>query len=291
MLKKILKGAGIVLGILVTLIAGYYTKVYISTENRLNKKYAVDVQPIKLNTDSAALALGARLINAKGCTECHGADLGGKVFIDDPALGLLIAANLTKGKGGRPADYDTEDWVRALKHGLRRDHTPLLFMPSHEFTLLSEQDMGAIISYCSTLPNVDRDLPKNDLGPLAKILSDLGKLPLFPAEMIDHNRKLVKEVKAEISVTYGKYLSTSCLGCHRETMKGGEPVAPGFPMVADISSSGNPGKWTDEQFIQTLRTGVTPEGKVLNPKDMPWPMAKEFNDLELKALHLYLNSL
>ncbi len=291
MLKKILKGAGIVLGVIVTLIAGYYTKVYISTENRQNKKYAVDVQPINMNTDSAALALGARLINAKGCTECHGADLGGKVFIDDPALGLLIASNLTKGKGGRPADYDTNDWVRALKHGLRRDHTSLLFMPSHEFTLLSEQDMGAIISYCSTLPNVDRELPKNDLGPLAKILSDLGKLPLFPAEMIDHNRKLVKEVKAEISVTYGKYLSTSCLGCHRETMKGGEPVAPGFPMVADISSSGNPGKWTDEQFIQTLRTGVTPEGKILNPKDMPWPMAKEFNDLELKALHLYLNSL
>lgn len=291
MVKKILKVAGIVFGLVVVIIAGYYTKVYISTEKRIHRKYAVDVQPIALNTDSAQLELGARLIKAKGCTECHGSDLGGKVFVDDPALGLLIAANLTKGKGGRPADYNTEDWVLALKHGLRRDRTPLLFMPSHEFTLLSEQDMGAIIAYCSALPNVDRELPKNNLGPLAKILSDLGKLPLFPAEMIDHSRKLVKEVKAEISVAYGKYLSTSCLGCHRENMKGGEPVAPGFPVVADISTTGNPGKWTDEQFIQTLRTGVTPEGKALKPEEMPWPMAKEFTDLELKALHLYLNSL
>lgn len=291
MVKKILKVTGIVLGIIVTVIAGYYTKVYISTEKRLHRKYAVNPQPISLSTDSAALALGARLVKAKGCTECHGADLGGKIFIDDAALGLLSAANLTTGKGGRPSDYGTEGWILALKHGIRKDRTPLLFMPSHEFTLLSEQDMGAIISYCSTLPAVDRELPQSDLGPLAKVLSDLGKLPLFPAEMIDHSRNLVKEVKAEISIGYGKYLSTSCQGCHRETMKGGEPVAPGFPVVADISSTGNPGKWTDEQFIQTLRTGVTPEGKKLKPEEMPWPMAGEFNDLELKALHLYLNSL
>lgn len=114
---------------------------------------------------------------------------------------------------------------------------------------------------------------------------------MFPAEMINHERILVKEVKAEISIEYGKYLSTSCQGCHRENMKGGDPVAPGYPMVADISGSGNPGKWSDDQFIITLRTGKTPEGKILNPKEMPWTMAKEFNDVELKALHLYLNSL
>ena len=114
---------------------------------------------------------------------------------------------------------------------------------------------------------------------------------MFPAEMIDHERPLIKEVKAEVSIDFGKYLSTSCQGCHRENMKGGEPVAPGYPVVADISSTGNPGKWTDEQFIHTLRTGVTPEGKVLKPEEMPWTMAKEFNDIELKALHLYLNSM
>jgi mono/diheme cytochrome c family protein len=266
-------------------------KVYISTEERLHKKYEVHVQDLEVKKDSASLALGARLVKTKGCTDCHSADLGGKIFLDDPALGLLSAANLTKGKGGRPADYNEVDFVRALKHGLKRDNTPLIFMPAHEYTLLSEADMGAIIGYLSTIPNVDRELPETDLGPVAKILGDLGKLPLFPAEMIDHTRKLVKEVKAEISVEYGKYLSTSCQGCHRETMKGGEPLAPGLPAVADISSTGNPGKWTDEQFIETLRTGVTPEGKVLKAEDMPWPMAKEFNDMELKALHMFLNSL
>jgi mono/diheme cytochrome c family protein len=292
MIKKIIKISALALGGIILLAAGFLTKSYFSVEARRNTHYKVDAQSISIQKDSAMLALGARLIKAKGCTECHGDDLGGKIFIDDPALGHLIASNLTKGKGGLPQDYASQDWVLALKHGIRRDEKPLLFMPAHEFTFLSEADMGAIIGYTTTLPNVDREFPEgNHLGPLGYILTDIGKLPMFPAEMIDHNRALVKEVKAEISIEFGKYLSTSCQGCHRENMKGGDPVAPGFPVVADISATGNPGKWSDEQFINTLRTGVTPEGKVLKPSEMPWPMAKEFTDVELKALHLYLNSL
>jgi cytochrome c553 len=292
MLKKIFKITGIVVGAIVMIIAGFYLKAYISVESRRNAHFKVIPQEVSISRDSASIALGARLIKAKGCTDCHANDLGGKVFIDDPKLGHIIAANLTKGKGGLPAEHNTTDWVLALKHGIRRDEKPLLIMPAHEFTMLSEQDMSAIIAYCQQVPAIDRSFPEgNSLGPLGYVLTDMGKLPLFPAEMIDHNRSLIKEVKAEVSIEYGKYLSTSCQGCHRENMKGGDPIAPGFPVVADISSTGHAGKWTDEQFIETLRTGTTPEGKVLNPAEMPWTMAKEFTDVELKALHLYLNSL
>jgi mono/diheme cytochrome c family protein len=291
-MKKILKVTSIILGVSVVIIAGYFTKAYLSVESRRHTHYKVTPQPLSIRTDSAQLALGGRLVKAKGCEECHGQDLGGKIFADDPMLGHLIASNLTKGKGGLPKNHNTEDWTLALKHGIRRDEKPLLFMPAHEFAMLSEADMGAIIAYCSQLPPVDREFPEgNSLGPLGYILTDIGMLPMFPAEMINHDRQLVKQVKSEISIEFGKYISTSCEGCHRNSMKGGDPVAPGFPVVADISSTGNPGKWSDEQFITTLRTGKTPEGKILNPKEMPWTMAKEFNDVELKALHLYLNSL
>ena len=139
--------------------------------------------------------------------------------------------------------------------------------------------------------NIDRELPASSVGPLARVLTDFGKLPLLPAEIIDHSRPLASDIKPEVSVQYGKYLSTACQGCHRENMKGGEPIAPGFPVVADISSSGNPGKWTAEEFIQALRTGHTPEGKALNPQEMPWTMTKAYTDVELKALHVYLQSI
>jgi cytochrome c553 len=210
---------------------------------------------------------------------------------EDFILGRLVSSNLTQGKGGLPKDHSVNDWILALKHGIRRDGKPLIFMPSHEFYLLSEEDMKAVIAYCATVPPVDNVVPEIKLGPVARILSDVGSFPLIPAEMVDHSHTLIKQVREEVSVEFGKYLSTSCQGCHKESMKGGEALAPGLPVVADISSTGNPGKWTEEEFIQTLRTGVTPEGKTLKPEEMPWPMAKELNDIELKALHKYLKSI
>jgi mono/diheme cytochrome c family protein len=291
MLRKILKGIGITVVSLIGLAVVFYSVAYYNTTARINKKYAVDPSLIELPSDSAQLAYGARLTVTKACQECHGADLGGTVFLDDPALGLIVAKNLTKGKGGLPADFDTKDWVRTLKHGVNRNGKPLLIMPSHEYTLLTERDMAAIIAYAQQVPPVDRELPDNKLKPLTYVLTALDKIPLLPAEKIDHSRKLEVEIKAEVSIEYGQYLSGSCQGCHRPNMQGGDPIAPGFPVVPNVSSSGSAGRWTEEQFITTLRTGKTPEGKELNPKDMPWTMTTAYTDTELKALYVYLKSI
>ncbi len=289
MIKKILKICGIAVAGIVVTAGAYYLKASTSVQGRIDQQYSVEMEHLDIPTDSATLAYGKRLITTKGCDDCHASDLGGKVFIDDPGLGRIIAGNLTKGKGGLSEDFGDDDWLLALKHGLR-GNKPLIFMPSHEYAHLSQDDMSAIIAYCRQVDPVDRELPPTEIGPLARILTDLGKFPLLPAEMIDHSAKLKQNVKAEVSVEYGKYLSIACQGCHRENMKGGDPIGPGFPDVADISSTGNPGKWSSDEFLSALRTGNTPEGKVLNPKDMPWTMTKAYTDLELQALHLYLKS-
>lgn len=291
MLKNVMIRIGAVLGILILFAICFIAKAYYSTEKRINTIYKVEPQPLEITSDSATLAHGNRLVSAKGCRDCHGEDLAGKVFIEDKPLGFLVAKNLTKGKGGLSDEYNTSDWVLALKHGIRKDGKPLWVMPSYEYTLMSEEDLSAIISYTMSLPPIDREFPDQKLGVLGTVLSDLGKLDLLPAEMIDHNRQLVKEVKAEVSIDFGKYLSVGCQGCHRSNMKGGDPIAPGFPVVADISPTGHLANWTEAQFINTLRTGNTPEGKVLNPGEMPWKMTAAYTDTELKALFLYLNSL
>jgi mono/diheme cytochrome c family protein len=292
MLKKILKITGIVLGSILLIGILFYIKMYFSTEKRIHKVYAIQPEKIDIPTDSASLALGNRLATTKGCRGCHGEDLGGKVFINDPmALGFLIAKNITKGKGGLPQDYNEEDWIMALKHGLNRHKKSILVMPSYEFAQLTESDMAALIAYCAQATPVDRELPASKVGPLGRVLADLGELPLLPAEMINHETPLASAITPSLTVEYGKYLAVSCQGCHRENMKGGDPIAPGFPPVADITSTGNPGRWTDEQFMTTLRTGKTPDGKILDPEYMPWESALAMTDLELKALHLYLKSL
>jgi mono/diheme cytochrome c family protein len=281
----------IVFGILVAFVAGFYVKAYFGTEDRINKKYAVDIEQVDVVADSAMIAEGARLTDIKGCRDCHGKDLGGKMFTNDALMGKLAAPNLTKGKGGLPSTFSTRDWVRVLKHGLDDDSTSLWIMPSHKFAKLTEHDMKSIVAYCSQLPHVDRDFEEPRLGPLGRVLTELDQIPLLPAELIDHKQPMVREIKAEVSVDYGKYLSASCTGCHQEDLKGGKALAPGQPVPADISSSGNPGKWSEEQFIATLRTGKTPEGRMLDERYMPWPMTKSYTDVELKALKLYLKSL
>ncbi|MBX2957841.1 MAG: cytochrome c [Cyclobacteriaceae bacterium] len=291
MLIRILKGTGIALLSLGVLIAGVYGYMYYQVQSRMNEKYVVQAPVLNIRYDSAQLAYGERLAIVKGCRDCHGDDMGGKVFVDDPGLGLLIGKNLTKGKGGLPKDYSTEDWVLALKHGIRRDGKTLLFMPSYEFTHLSEEDMSAIIAYAQSLKPVDRELPDHNLKPLSYVLASLDKLPLIVAEKIDHSTELIKQVKSEVSVDFGKYLSNSCTGCHRPNMKGGDPIAPGFPVVPDVTTSGNVGKWTEDQFVTVLRTGKTPEGKEIDPKNMPWPMTAAYTDTELKALYAYLKSI
>jgi mono/diheme cytochrome c family protein len=291
MVLKILKWGGIPLFSLLVLVAGFYAKVYISTESRLSKKYDFTLPEFTLSADSAMLAEGQRLITAKGCTDCHGGDLSGRVFIDDPALGSVTAPNLTKGLGGLPQDFSALDWLRALKHGLNRDSTTLRVMPSYEYTHLTEKDMKAIISYGMSLPPIDHSLPPTHIKPIGRILIDLDKLPAITAERIDHKASLIKELVPEVSAEYGKYLAVSCTGCHKENLKGGDPVLPGSPQVADITSTGRIKNWNEEQFIAALRTGKTPEGKDLPPQFMPWPMTKSYTDTELKALYTYLRSI
>ena len=276
---------------LVLLAGAFYAKVYISTENRFSAKHRYQLPEFNLAADSALLAEGARLMTAKGCNDCHGGDLGGRVFIDDPALGLIAAPNLTKGKGGLPQDFGASDWLRALKHGVNRDSTTLRIMPSYEYTQLSERDLKALIAYGLSLAPIDRELPPIQFKPVGRILSDLDKLPVFVAERIDHAAGIVPDLQPAVSVEFGKYLAVSCTGCHQNNLKGGDPVIPGSPQVADITSSGNLGKWTEEQFLVALRTGKTPEGKDLQPQFMPWPMTKSYTDTELKALYVYLRSI
>lgn len=291
MLKKILKITFIVLGSIVLLLATFYAFIHFNIEGRMNKTYPeFEAESFPIPSDSATLALGAHLSVIKGCQDCHGADLAGRVMIDDPALGQIVSANLTRGKGGIAGDYTDEDWVRALRHGVAKDHTPLLVMPSEETTHLTQQDLAALIAYCKSVPAVDQELPASVVRPVGRVLTYFDKLPLLSVERIDHAQKAVASINKTVSTEYGKYLSVSCTGCHQPNFKGGAPILPGSPQVADLTSTGNVGRWTEEQFVQALRTGKTPEGKQLQNEFMPWQMTAQYTDEELRSLYLFLKN-
>ena len=87
---------------------------------------------------------------------------------------------------------------------------------------------------------------------------------------------------------YGKYVATlgDCRGCHGPDMTGVEASALG-PAVP--SPRPTIGTWTQAQFVQTMRTGVRPNGAAFT-EGMPWQAAAKMTDDDLAALYAYLKA-
>lgn len=296
-MKRALKWIGILLAGLVGTIVLTGMVGYIVSNRRLNKHYDIAVEPIAIPNDAASVEEGRRLTVIRGCgaSDCHGSDFSGGVLLDDPMIGYVYPPNLTSGEGSETAGYAIEDWVRSVRHGVDPEGKALLIMPSSSYSALSDEDLGRIIAYIQSRPPVDHIQPKSRLGPVGRLLhlTDQAPLPVLSAEVIDHRAKAPKLVTPEVSVDFGKYMISVCTDCHRNDLSGG-PIPgspPGEPPAANLTPGGNLGHWTYEGFATALRTGVTPDAKVLDPAVMPWPIALEMTDVELEALWLYIKSL
>lgn len=292
-MKNLLKWTGIVLAGVVGLVVVLGLAVYLLSEQRGNKTYEVSVTSFDIPTDAASIAEGERIASIRACSDCHGADYGGGVLLEDPMLGNLYGPNLTTGEGSVTADYTPEDWARAVRHGVGTNGEALLVMPATDYARMSDEDLGRVIAFLQSAPPVDRTMPESKIGPLGRVLTVANQLPAYAAEKIDHTAPAIISIEPEVSVEFGGYVATTCTGCHQPDFAGGPlPGAePGAPPAANLTPSGHLGDWTYEGFATALRTGVTPENKVLDPAVMPWPIAERMTDVEMEALWLYLQSL
>jgi cytochrome c553 len=266
--------------------------VYVVSNQRLNRKQPIQVSGVAIPSSVEAINNGKHIVATRACAGCHGDDFGGKKVIDDPLAGKLHGPNITRGNGGLPADYTDLDYVRAIRHGLSRDGRSFILMPSIEYADLSDEDLGAVIAYLKTLPAVDRPRGPVSPGPLLRALLLAGEVKLA-AEHIDHTASHIPSVVVSPSAQYGKYLASSCMGCHGPNLSGGKiPGAPpDWPAAANLThhSSGRLAQWTEAEFMQTVRTRRRPDGTPLN-EVMPAAFA-QLTDVELKALWAYLKTL
>lgn len=277
---------GTIVGLLVLAVAG----VYLVTGIRMAKQYDVAAVPVPVPADSAGLARGRHLAGPIGkCTECHGADLSGKMIFDDPAMGRLWATNLTRGSGGIGSRYDDPLLARAIRHGINEAGKPLRFMPSEAFQYMSDEDVGALVAYLRSLPPVDRAIPKGRIGPVARALSLFTAIPLISPRAVDHARVPPVSVREELTPAYGRYLADvgGCTGCHGPGLSGGS-LGPGKP-AANLTPAGI-GSWTEADFFRALREGQGPGGVVLDSVAMPWRLAGQMSDLEIQAVWAYLKT-
>ncbi|MFW5942540.1 MAG: c-type cytochrome [Chloroflexota bacterium] len=283
-MRKALKWIGIILGGLIILIVIAGAGLAIAGASRLNRTQDIQVEPVAIPTDEASIARGEHLV-AVACASCHGSDLSGQPMMDDPAIGTVYASNIT----GLGKTHSDADLVRAIRHGIGTDGRQLMIMPAEAFIYFSEEDLGSIIAYLNTIPRTGEDSAEPALAVPGRILMGAGVFGnIFPAEYIDHHTPFPEMPETGANEAYGQYLSRLCEGCHGPDLAGSQPPDPESPPAPNLAVVGG---WSDEQFINTMRNGVTPSGREIDPRFMPWDSFGKLDDDELRGLWMYLASL
>jgi len=291
-MKKVFKWIGIVLGALVGLILVTALALFLIGNARLNKTYDFPPSNLTIPTDAASIARGQHIAETL-CEGCHGADLSGinNWFAGGP-LGTIDSANLTSGNGGVGQTFTDEDFVGAIRHGID-SNGKATFMPAVVSTAyLSDEDLAAVIAYVKSVPPVDHVTYGKQFTPLAKILFAAGMLPAFPVEVVSHDPH-VNAPTPGVTAEYGSYLVNThdCHVCHGQNMNGGEFPDPTVKLITpNLTQGGELKAWTETDFVNTIKTGVTPYGHQLSD-NMPWKEFSHMTDDELKAIWAYLQSL
>lgn len=286
-MRKILKWVGIGIGVLVGVVIAAAVLLYFMGGARLAKTRQVQPLAINMHNDEAVLARGEHLVKA-ACTSCHADDLSGAPLLADPAIGTVYAANIS-GLADRRTD---EELVLAIRHGIGKDGRQLVIMPADSFINFSEEDLNAVISYLKTVPRTGEDTPQPKLAPMGQIMLAAGMFgQIFPAEFIDHEQPFHEMPTISANQEYGEYLSRFCATCHGEDLSGKAAVEPGAPAAPNLTPGGVLANWTEAEFIQTMRTGVNPYNYQLDPEYMPWKSFGKFDDEELQAIWIYLQSM
>ncbi len=292
-MKKVFKWIGIVIGSLVGFLLVAGAVLYLMGNSRLNKTYDFPPSNIAIPADDVSIEFGRHRVESL-CAGCHGPDLSGiEQWFNAGPLGTIDSANLTAGEGGVGQEFKSdEDYVRAIRHGIDPEGKPL-FMPAVASTsYLSDEDLGAIIAYIKTVPPVDHQTYGQNFTPLAKILYVLGVLPKLPVETVSHETH-VTAPEVGVSVEYGEYMvnTNDCRICHGPDLNGGPFPDPTKTKISpNLTPGGELASWTEEQFINTIRTGTTPSGHELDSEFMPWKDYGKMHDGELKAIWMYLQS-
>ena len=289
--NKAVKWGGVIVSGLLMMVMALVSMVFL---NGMIKAYAPRSAPLPdltIAATSAQIERGRHLANSF-CASCHsttselpltgGVDLG-KDF--PMPLGSYISVNLTP--AGPLKDWSDGEIFRAIRNGIDRDGQVLFAMSGARGRHLSDEDIQAVIAYLRSQPAVANDtpLPPDQYGPLALMLIGAGVIPESEPPITE---AIAMPPKGP-TVEFGKYILSyqDCVLCHGADLTGGTPgqLAPVGPSLSAVKN------WTRDQFIDTLRTGVDPDGHVLNNQLMPWQNIGRMDDDELAAVYAYLTQL
>ena len=288
-MRRWLKRAGIGLGIVLVLVLGLFAVAWAHGERALSRAYTIADPPIVVASDPDTIARGRHLYVSRGCTGCHGDAGEGKLLFDAGPVARIVPSNLTRTV--RDPAWTDDAIAAAIRHGVRPDGTPLVFMPANDYMDLDDADTAAIIAWLRTLPASDNEPGRTVVRPLGRVLNLFGKFPMTPAAGIDHAPRPRMAPAVAPTAEYGAYLAQVCTGCHGTDFRGGLVMVPDTPPTSNLTPHPEAlGGWSRDDFLRVMRTGVRPDGRELHPL-MPWREFGTMTDTELDALWAHFGTL
>ncbi len=279
-MRRLLRWIGIALGSLVGLGLIAYAVAYVLSERVLRRTYEIPRVSISIPADPASIVEGRRLATVRGCFgACHGKAAEGRVMIDEPMIGRVVAPNLT----AAVRKYSDAELAAIIRNGVRPGGRSMVVMPSEAFVGLTDEDLGRIIAFLKSLPEAVGPGPSVSLGPLGRVGLATGKFNVV-AQLIADTVPPPDATSEEAA--YGRYLArTTCAGCHGTDLRGiSDPFnSPNLRVVAAYSP---------EAFAQLLRTSVALGGRnVGEMSEVARQNLSQLTDAEIAALYSYLHAM
>ena len=285
--KKIVKWVGIIVSGLFAIILALLSVLMLVGMVKIYPLRSAPVPDLQVARSPEQIERGRHLASSF-CAGCHsptselpltgGVDMG-KDF--PMPLGTFASANLTP--AGTLQNWSDGEIFRAIRNGLDRDGQLLFAMIGGRGRHLSDDDIQAVIAYLRSETAAGSEIPKplDQYNPLLLMLVGAGVIQEPEPTLTAAIARPPNGPTAE----FGKYIVSyqDCILCHGADLAGGKPgqLAPIGPNLKLLKG------WTPEQFITTMRTGVTPDGHALNSQ-MPWRNIGRMDDEELTALYTYI---
>ena len=249
-------------------------------------------QPVRVASDVAGLERGRYLYNTRGCADCHGANGGGRTFVQTSSM-HLAGSSIAPGPGSVVARYAPVDWVRTIRHGVKPDGSRVRIMPSQDFNQLTDEDVGALIGYVTRLPPQPARPALVQMPLPVRAMFGFGLLT-HAADKIDHRRQAPLPVPEAVTVEHGRYVAMMCIGCHGPTLAGGRipgspPDWPAAPRLSPGEGSVMPRYLTAAALMHLFQTGQRADGTHLQV--MPFEALAQLSNVDVQALHLYRSTL
>ncbi len=240
------------------------------------RTYRAPPEPLKIAATPALIDAGERRARVFGCTACHGEDLRGKLFADEPYFATSYAANVTLAARA----YTNEQLAQLFRHGIKRDGKAIYAMPSSMYHYWTDEELASVIAYVRSLSAGGIDQPAPNVGPMLRLAVVSGQVRPEVHWIAQSKTRSAAALGPEHAA--GRHIAvTACAECH-ETDLTGIGSNPDLRIAAAYDL---------DEFRHLMRTGKATGNRELGQmSETARARFRYLTDDEIAALYGYLTA-